>query len=77
MLPKKPRPNDPMQLMIYEIIIKYSKLIGNSCFSGFLTFLVISELIIGLNWLINTLELLLIIFSVMYYYFRLINGLIS
>ena len=43
----------------------------------FLTFLIIYQLIIGSNWLIKTLELLLILFSVNYYYFLLINGLIA
>ena len=35
------------------------------------------QLIIGLNWLSNTLELLLILFPVNKYYFPLINGLIG
>ena len=45
--------------------------------SFFSHFLVLYSLNIGLNWLINTLEFLLILFPVNSYYFRLINGLIG
>ena len=50
-----------------KIIEKYGKV---PFFLGFLKNVVNYELIIGFNWLINTLELLLILFSA-----RLINSL--
>ena len=51
---------------------------GKLCFFlVLLTFLVNYELIIGLNWSVNGLESLLILFSVNESYFRLNNGLIG
>ena len=58
-----------------EIITKIQEQCGLSCLSWHV--LVNYELIIGLNWLDNTLELLLTLCAANEYYFRLINGLIG
>ena len=60
---------------IGTLLGNYRKIMG---FSGFFLHILVNyELIICLNWLINILELLLTVFSVNSYYFRLINGLTS